>query len=67
MTKEQILSSVVERHDISHEEAEEILQDVRKPLLEAVEAVDMEYVKDIMYEEFGLELDYLVDVIDAIS
>ena len=67
MTKEQILSSVMERYDISREEAEEILQDVRKPLLEAVEAADMEYVKDIMYEEFGLELDYLVDVIDAIS
>lgn len=64
MTKEQILHNVAEHNDCALDEASEILQDVREMFLEAVEAADTETVEDIMHEELGLELDFLVEVID---
>lgn len=64
MTKEQILRHVAVHNDCTLDEAGDILQDVREMFLEAVEAADMDAVTDMMYEELGLELDFLVDVID---
>ena len=64
MTKEQILRNVAVHNDCTLDEAGDILQDVQEMFREAVEAADTETVEDIMYEELGLELDFLVEVID---
>lgn len=49
---------LMERDELSYEEADEIISQAREMILEG------EDPEEILYEEFGLEMDYIFDLID---
>ena len=52
---------LIERDGLSSEEADEVIADARKSLYDRLD--QGEYPLDICEEEFGLEPDYLLDLI----
>jgi polyhydroxyalkanoate synthesis regulator phasin len=56
-----LVDTLVERDGITKEEAEKQVADVRESLMERL--ADGEMPDDICEEEFGLEPDYLMDLI----
>jgi len=56
-----LVDTLVERDGITKEEAEKQVADVRESLMERL--ADGEMPEDICEEEFGLEPDYLMDLI----
>ncbi len=60
---ENICKTLMERDDLSHKEAMEIINDARAEIIDAVACGDYELAESIMYEDLGLELDYLVELL----
>ena len=52
---------LIERDDISEQAAEDLINDARKDLYKRLE--DGEDASDICFDWFGLEPDYLIDLI----
>ena len=59
-----IVQILMERDDISEQEAQRMVDDCRQQLLsEAVPSGDSDLAEEILAEELGLELDYLMDLL----
>ena len=58
MKMTQLKKVLMERDELSSEEADEIISQARQMIL------DGEDPEEILYEEFGLEMDYIFDLID---
>ena len=56
-----LTKTLMERDDLTREEAEEQISDCREELYQRLEEGEMPY--DICEEYFGLEPDYLMDLI----
>ena len=52
---------LMDRDDITAEEAEELIEEVRKEIQIAASNGDYELVEDIMYGDLGLEMDYIFE------
>ena len=52
---------LMDRDDMSENEAEELMADVRKELQFAMETNDFMYAEDVMYGYLGLEMDYIFE------
>lgn len=61
---EDIVKILMERDDLSHQEAQQMVEECRQRLQdEAIPAGDIELAEEILAEELGLELDYMMDLI----
>ena len=49
--------------DMSENEAEELMADVREELQFAMETNDFMYAEDVMYGYLGLEMDYIFELL----
>ena len=67
MSKSKRTNKVVEilmsRDNLSREEAEHILQNVREEIDDALAEDAYDAVEDIVYTELGLEMDYIFDIL----
>lgn len=52
---------LMDRDDMSENEAEELMADVREELQFAMETNDFMYAEDVMYGYLGLEMDYIFE------
>lgn len=59
MKDNEVIRVLMERDEMSREEAEERLEEVREMLSEA----DPWEAEDILADELGLEMDYIFDII----
>lgn len=62
MTK-RIVQILMKRDDLSKDEAIALLNDVRAELYECIDKGDYAGAEDIMFDELGLEMDYIFDLI----
>ncbi len=61
---EDIVKILMERDDLSHQEAQQMVEECRQRLQdEAIPTGDIELAEEILAEELGLELDYMMDLI----
>lgn len=61
---EDIVKILMERDDLSRQEAQQMVEECRQRLQEeAVPTGDIELAEEILAEELGLELDYMMDLI----
>lgn len=51
----------MDRDDMTVEEAEELIEEVREEIQIAASNGDYELVEDIMYGDLGLEMDYIFE------
>ena len=58
-----IIKVLMERDKMTKEEAEKHFSYVKDMINEAVAFGDYDAVEDIMYSEFGLEMDYIFDIL----
>ena len=67
MAKEKKMNEVVRvlmsRDNMSREEAEHYLQNVREEIDDAIAEGDYGLVEDIVYSDLGLEMDYIFDIL----
>jgi uncharacterized protein YpuA (DUF1002 family) len=54
---------LMDRDDMTAEEAEDLIADVREELAFAIETNDLAYAEDIMYGDLGLEMDYIFELL----
>ena len=54
---------LMDRDDMTAEEAEELIEEVREEIQIAASSGDYELVEDIMYGDLGLEMDYIFEFI----
>lgn len=54
---------LMDRDDMTAEEAEDLIADVREELAFAIETNDFAYAEDIMYGDLGLEMDYIFELL----
>lgn len=54
---------LTDRDDMSENEAEELMADVREELQFAMETNDFMYAEDVMYGYLGLEMDYIFELL----
>jgi hypothetical protein len=54
---------LMDRDDMSENEAEELIADVREELQFAMETNDFMYAEDVMYGYLGLEMDYIFELL----
>ena len=54
---------LIDRDDMSENEAEELIADVREELQFAMETNDFMYAEDVMYGYLGLEMDYIFELL----
>ena len=54
---------LMERDEMTEAEAEELIADVREELAFAMETNDFAYAEDIMYGDWGLEMDYIFELL----
>lgn len=54
---------LIDRDDMSENEAEELIADVREELQFAIETNDFMYAEDVMYGYLGLEMDYIFELL----
>lgn len=54
---------LMDRDDMSENEAEELMADVREELQFAMETNDFMYAEDVMYGYLGLEMDYIFELL----
>ena len=54
---------LIDRDDMSENEAEELIVDVREELQFAMETNDFMYAEDVMYGYLGLEMDYIFELL----
>ena len=61
---EDIVKILMERDGLSHQEAQQMVEECRQRLQdEAIPTGDIELAEEILAEELGLELDYMMDLI----
>ena len=60
---EKIIEILMRRDDMTRQEAAEVVKEARKALMEAAADGDMEAAEEVLYDQLGLELDYLFDLI----
>lgn len=61
---EGIVKILMERDDLSREEAQQMVEECRQRIQdEAVSTGDIELAEEILAEELGLELDYMMDLL----
>ena len=53
----------MDRDNMTAEEAEELIEEVREEIQIAASNGDYELVEDIMYGDLGLEMDYIFELI----
>ena len=58
-----IVKILMQRDEMSKEEAQELLQETRDAMMAAIDAWDFFEVEDIMADYLGLEPDYIFDII----
>lgn len=59
-----IVRILMKRDDLSEQEAQELFDECHRRLMdEAVPSGDSELAEEILCEELGLELDYLMDLL----
>ena len=58
-----IVKILMQRDEMSKEEAQELLQETRDAMMAAIDAGDFFEVEDIMADYLGLEPDYIFDII----
>ena len=58
-----IVKILMSRDNLTREEAENQLNYVREQMDDAIAAGDYGEVEDIMYDELGLEMDYIFDIL----
>lgn len=65
MTKEinRVVKILIERDNMTREEAEHLLNQVRDEMNDAIAEGDYDLAEDIMYSDLGLEMDYIMDVL----
>ena len=54
---------LMDRDNMTAEEAEELIEEVREEIQIAASNGDYELVEDIMYGDLGLEMDYIFELI----
>lgn len=54
---------LMDRDDMTAEEADELIEEVREEIQIAASNGDYELVEDIMYGDLGLEMDYIFEFI----
>ena len=54
---------LMDRDDMSENEAEELIANVREELQFAMETNDFMYAEDVMYGYLGLEMDYIFELL----
>ena len=54
---------LMDRDDMTAEEAEDLIAEVKEEIQIAAEDGDYGLVEDIMYDDLGLELDYIFELI----
>ena len=65
MAKEinRVVKILMERDNMTREEAEHLLNQVRDEMNDAIAEGDYDLAEDIMYSDLGLEMDYIMDVL----
>ena len=65
MAKElnKVVKILMSRDNMTQEEAEHLLKNVREEIDEVLADGDYESVEDIIYTELGLEMDYIFDIL----
>ena len=65
MAKEinRVVKILIERDNMTREEAEHLLNQVRDEMNDAIAEGDYDLAEDIMYSDLGLEMDYIMDVL----
>ena len=58
-----IISIIARRDGMSRKEAASVVNEARKAILEAAANDDYGSAEEIMYEELGLEMDYIFDLL----
>lgn len=58
-----VVQILMDRDDMTREEAEHHLEEVREMINEAVADGQYEEAEDIVYSELGLEMDYIFDIL----
>lgn len=58
-----VVEILMRRDDMTQQEAENLLKQVREEINDVIEDDDPAAVEDIMYTELGLEMDYIFDVL----
>lgn len=58
-----VVEILMKRDDLTQEEAQAIFNDVQAQLEEAAETRSYALCEEIMYDELGLEMDYLLDIL----
>lgn len=54
---------LMDRDNMTAEEADELIEEVREEIQIAARDEDYELVEDIMYGDLGLELDYIFELL----
>lgn len=54
---------LMDRDDMTAEEAEDLIAEVKEEIQIAAENMDYSLVEDIMYGDLGLEMDYIFELI----
>ena len=54
---------LIDRDDMTEEEAEDLIAEVKEEIQIAAENGDYGLVEDIMYGDLGLEMDYIFELI----
>lgn len=58
-----IIKILMERDNMTYEEAEEVYEDTKSELMDAIEGTSCLSPEEVLEGEIGLELDYIFDFI----
>lgn len=58
-----IIKILMERDNMTYEEAEEVYEDTKSELMDAIEGTSCLSPEEVLEGELGLELDYIFDFI----
>jgi len=58
-----VVKILMGRDNMTREEAEHLLNQVRDEMNDAIAEGDYDLAEDIMYSDLGLEMDYIMDVL----
>ena len=58
-----VVAILMSRDGMTQEEAEHLVNQVRREINEVAEEGDYDAAEDIMYSELGLEMDYIFDIL----
>lgn len=60
---DRIIKILMNRDDLSHEEATEVVKETKEMVESAIRSGDYTAAEDIFQEELGLEIDYMVSLL----